>query len=713
MKSLFDFFLLRLPAEIQQDLKDATFSVKEKNPNDQLQKGTVTILKRLIEEKQLLENKLINKEELLKTEKRKKGLVHSIKKRRMIRTQKKQTKREIVILEQLAFQVACLSCYLTQKMKASEDYLESLKLIKHPYIELFVTYFEENPSNYEASYNKIKRLARILEAQEDFTKEMKANLINIQSWIYGQQGDIGFIKELYKYTQNRIKETTNLIEQFALQDCALNIIWWMLHSGLESNIEEMMAFIKPYVQKYHLYKNYTTFLNVQGAIDSYFGNNKKALECFEKLKLEHEKYHDTYRLSIAIGNASETYFVMGKVLKACTMMEEAIKLYKESTDSWPYLYLTEIGNIYYLLGETKKAEQSILQAYEIQKKDKSMHKAFILFELIHFYLRIENLLEAEKYLEELRLLAKDLHALSVNAQVDYLFGFYELLDQNFSNAIKYLQIALQKAQKTKDMELILLCNSQLTAAYLQKYRLSEQQKHLNLALNFIDTVIQLAIENYHNQILSIALMIRSILRATKGEFQKARKDIEKAQKISKKYDMKKWSEDVEKVEELIARAQTKQKMELKQQHLIETLLPQFKSMLSMKLVERKQKEVKILGMLVISKSGVPIYTKLKSNLQANRLLLSGMLTAIDNLAHNILEGKDRGRLKDISYEDFAIILHPIKDGLIAIIASEATADVRMWAGFIAERVKEVPVVISEITSQLEENIGDLLEQMKI
>lgn len=610
MKSLFAFFLLRLPAEIQQDLKEATSSVKEKNPNDQLQKGTVTILKKLLEEKQSLEKRLTTKEGLLKKEERIKGWGHPIKRWRILRARKKEIQKKITVLEQSAFQVACLSCYLTQKMKATEDYLAYLKRLKHPYIELFITYFEENPSNYEASYDKIKNLAEILEAREDFTEEMKANLMNIQSWIYGQQGDIGCLKEFYKYIKTRIKATTNIIEQFALQDCVLNIVWWLLHSGLESHIEEMMTFIQPYVEKYHLYKNYTTFLNVQGAIYSYFGDNKKALACFEKLKLEHEKYQDTYRLSIAIGNASETYFVMGEIMKACIMMEEAIKLYKESTGSWPYLYLTEIGNIYYLLGETEKAEQSLLHAYEIQKKDKSMHKAFILFELVHFYLRIENLLEGEKYLKELRLLAKDLQALSVNAQVDYLFGFYELLDQNFSNAIKYLQTALQKAQKTKDMELILLCNSQIAAAYLQKYRLSEQQKHLNLALNFIDTVTQLAVENYHNQILSIALMIRSVLWATKGEFQKAQKDIEKARKLSKKYDLNKWSEDLTRIEELVATAQTKQKMELKQQHIIETLLPQFKSMLSMKLLERKPKKVKVLGMLVISKSGVPIYTKL-------------------------------------------------------------------------------------------------------
>ena len=136
------------------------------------------------------------------------------------------------------------------------------------------------------------------------------------------------------------------------------------------------------------------------------------------------------------------------------MMEQAIKLYKESTGKWPYLYLTEMGNMYYLTGDDR-AEKSFLQAYEIQKKEKTIFKAFIMFELIHYYLRVEEMSKAQAYLSELKLLAKELEILSVNAQVDYLLGYSEMLNLNFSNAIKFIQTSLDLAQQTKDFDLIL------------------------------------------------------------------------------------------------------------------------------------------------------------------------------------------------------------------------------------------------------------------
>ncbi|MHA1809857.1 MAG: tetratricopeptide repeat protein, partial [Candidatus Heimdallarchaeaceae archaeon] len=566
MQSIFEYFVERFSQPLQNLLNQSIEEQDEVNPNDKLQKGVVLALEYVIKNKSKFGEKEI-------------------------------------------FDLASMSCYLTQKMKANEEFLKLLKEVKHPYIELFVAYFEENPTNYLESLNKIEKITKLLEEREDYSDEMRANVLEIHSWVYGQQSDVAKVKEILKYVRSRIKETDNLVEQFGLQESYMNCSWWFLHLGIEMDFDEIFTFVDPYVQKYKFYKTITSYLNVKGGIESFMGDNHEAIKSFEELIKVHEEYNDDYRLSIATGNLAEVHMVMGKSNLAKDMMEKAINLYKESTGKWPYLYLTELGNMYYLLGDDR-AEESFLHAYEIQRKEKSLHKAFIMYELIHYYLRIENLVEAKKYLKELRSLSKELEAPSINARVDYLRGFLEMLNHNLSNASEYLISALEQAKHTRDVELILFCNIQLSVAYLWYYRLLENRESLNLAMSYIDTVSQLAVENNHNQILTSSLMICAVLCSVNGEYEKSLEDIRKARQVGKDIDFETLKRDLDKIEHSIQNARNTGLLEVAGQNIIEYILPQFKSLLSLKLVQTKRKDVEVLGLLIISESGIPIFSKL-------------------------------------------------------------------------------------------------------
>ena len=669
MQSIFEYFKDRFSTKLQSIIEKQIEKQDDKNPNDKLQKGASLSLEYALENKKDFSDKEL-------------------------------------------FEIGCLCCYLTLKMKANESFLNLLKQIDHPYIKIFVVYFEENPSNYLASLERIKELVPIIEKRDDFTDEMKANILEITSWVYGQQSDISEIKEIYKYVRKQLPKTDNPIEQFGLQESYMNCAWWFLHSGIEVDFEEMFKFIEKYVNKYRFYKTLTSYLNVKGGVESFMGDNHEAIKSFDELIKTHEKYNDDYRLSIAVGNLAEVHMVMGKSQLAKEMMEKAIKLYKDSTDQWPYLYLTELGNMYYLLGDDR-AEESFLHAYEIQKKEKSLHKAFIMYELIHFYLRIEDLEKANSYLKEFRELAKELEAPSINARVDYLRGFYEMLNHNLSNATQYLLSALEQAKYTRDLELTLFSNIQLSVAYLWYYRLLENQESLNLALSYIDTVRQLAIENNHNQILMSSLMICSVLCSVNGEYEASLEDLKKARQISKNVDFENLKRDLDNIERSIQEAKDTGLLEVQGQNIIEFILPQFKSLLSLKMIQTKKREVEVLGLLIISESGIPIYSKLKEKLKANDLLLSGLLMAITQFAESILEGKEIGRLKDVNYEDFCITLQAIKNGIVAVIASEVSSDIRMWSMTLANRIKEIPPVVTNFVSKIPGKIEDLLEEVEL
>ncbi|MCE7743464.1 MAG: hypothetical protein GOP50_13515 [Candidatus Heimdallarchaeota archaeon] len=669
MQEFLEFFANRLSHPLQIILKELIEDQDDKNPNERIRKGSTIALQEVLEHPEKYGD-----------------------------------------LDKL--EIAALSCYLTQKMKADEDFITLLKKVDHPYIEFFITYFEENPTNYLESFEKLKTILKTLEKREDYTEEMKATIAEINSWVYGQQGDIAKIKEIHLFVKKRITKTENLVEHYGLQEAFMNSLWWYLHSGVEVDFEEMFDFIVPFVEKYNFYKVQTSYLNVRGSKNSFIGDNIKAVSCFKKLIAIHEEFNDDYRLSIAVGNLAEVLLVLGQVQKAKEMMERAITLYKESTGQWPYLYLTEVGNIYYLLGD-KRAEESFLHAYEIQKQEKSMHKAFIMYELVHYYLRIENLEEAMKYLKELRILSKELETPSINARVDYLRGFYEMLNHNLSNALAYLGSSLEQSKHTKDMELILFCNIQLSVAHLWYYRLLEKKESLNLAISYIDTVRQLAVENNHNQILTTSLMICSVLCLLNGDYEGSIRDLERAREMSKDIDIQNLMNDIDLIEQSINSAKETGQLNIQSQNIIEFILPQFKSLLSLKLTQTKQKSVEVLGLLIISDSGIPIFSKLKEKLKANDLLLSGLLMAITQFAESILEGDEIGRLKDVNYEDFCITLQAIKNGIVAVIATEVSSDIRMWAMTLANRIKEIPPVVTKFVSAVPSKIDDLLEQVDL
>ncbi|GAH35044.1 unnamed protein product, partial [marine sediment metagenome] len=109
----------------------------------------------------------------------------------------------------------------------------------------------------------------------------------------------------------------------------------------------------------------------------------------------------------------------------------------------------------------------------------------------------------------------------------------------------------------------------------------------------------------------------------------------------------------------------------------------------------------------------PIYSKLKDKLKANDLLLSGLLMAITQLAESILEGKEIGRLKDVNYDDFCITLQAIKNGIVAVIASEVSSEIRMWSMALANRIKEIPPVVTKFVSTVPSKIDDLLEEVNL
>ncbi|MHA1305655.1 MAG: tetratricopeptide repeat protein [Candidatus Heimdallarchaeota archaeon] len=707
MQLLFDSFIRRFSHQTRDRLQAAVAHQNDLNPIERMQKGVCLVLKEYLAEKVELQKIGEMKIDVTTT-----GPFAGLKRGRRIRKKKALIESKIILNKQTCFHLACLSCYITQQMKATEEYCALLKQIDHMYIDAFIAFFEETPSNYQETLEKIDEVAEKLSNEDYYDDEMKAHIIALQTGAYGQKGDIAFLKNSFKYLLKRLPQTENVVEIRGLQDIAISVIWWSLHSGSEANIDEMVTFIEPFILKYKLYMSFTDYLNLKGAIASYFGDNDEGIRCFEILRNEYEMYNDNYRLSIAIGNLAESYFAGGKIVLAKSMLEEAIKLYFDSTGKWPYLYLTELGNIYYIT-EDERAEELFLQAYDIQKKEKSLFKGFILYELVHFYLRTEQNKKAERYLAELISLAKDLQALSINVCVEYLRGFSELANQNFSSAIEYLQTALELARETGDMDLILTCNIQMAAANLQKYRFSEQQTHLTLALNHIDTAIKLAIENGQNQILTIGLMIRSLLLASIGEFASAEKDITEAKEIGAEIDLDKWKEDIVNIESTIKTAHKEGKMELDRESVFKYIIPQFKSMLSFKLVERKPVKANVIGLLVITESGVPIYSNLDKSIKTNQLILSGLLAAINQLSSSILDGQEKGRLQEVLYDNFWITVQPLTHGIVAVIASDATAEIRMWASDIADRIKEVPITITEFTDQMVDKIGDLLEQMDI
>ena len=266
MQLLFDYYKKRLPQDICDRLDHAVSHQNNLNPVERLHKGVYLVLKETLKEKDELK-KLIN----YKMEFSGKGLILKLKEKRKEKVKRNHINNMLIAKEEVVLQLACLSCYLIPKMKASLEFIEVLKKINHPYIQLFVAYFEEDPSNYEETLQEVDKLNDQIEVRPDFTKEMKAFIVATKSWVYGHKGDVAELKRLYKYIKQRLPNTENIVEIRGSQDSASNIIWWLLHSGVEANVHEMIEYIEPYIEKYKLYMSYTDFLNLKGPVVSYLG----------------------------------------------------------------------------------------------------------------------------------------------------------------------------------------------------------------------------------------------------------------------------------------------------------------------------------------------------------------------------------------------------------------------------------------------------------
>ncbi|MCK5183769.1 MAG: hypothetical protein KAQ95_05645, partial [Candidatus Heimdallarchaeota archaeon] len=114
------------------DVKDRLLSAishqTDLNPADRLQKGVSLVLGEVLKEMKELEEM-----QEMKIEVSSKGPFAKLRTQSKIRKKRNFIQNKLMLNQEIAFQLACLSSYLTQKMKATEDYISLLKEIKHPY----------------------------------------------------------------------------------------------------------------------------------------------------------------------------------------------------------------------------------------------------------------------------------------------------------------------------------------------------------------------------------------------------------------------------------------------------------------------------------------------------------------------------------------------------------------------------------------------------
>ena len=83
------------------------------------------------------------------------------------------------------------------------------------------------------------------------------------------------------------------------------------------------------------------------------------------------------------------------------------------------------------------------------------------------------------------------------------------------------------------------------------------------------------------------------------------------------------------------------------------------------------------------------------------------------MAGEIVGGKNKGRLQKIVFDKFNTLVQPLKNGIVAIISENLTAEIQMWVNAIIERVHIVPQIIPSNMRQFEKEFIDILELMKI
>ncbi|MDH5403559.1 MAG: hypothetical protein OEY49_13775, partial [Candidatus Heimdallarchaeota archaeon] len=194
----------------------------------------------------------------------------------------------------------------------------------------------------------------------------------------------------------------------------------------------------------------------------------------------------------------------------------------------------------------------------------------------------------------------------------------------------------------------------------------------NILHEVVDEFILFGDEQGNPMISMQGLRLKSELYIDLGNYQEAENNYRIAYKLAEKFEFEPMMKTIN--EDLAGLAEFKL-LNKPKKSLFNSLKEKIKTLNSSGGGKYKQVEFEQLGILLLSKVGLPIFEYyISEKLQSDSALISGLITAISGFVNELVAGT--GSLRSIIHEDLCLLLEPFEDFVTLGIVSKETFEAR-------------------------------------
>jgi tetratricopeptide (TPR) repeat protein len=424
--------------------------------------------------------------------------------------------------------------------------------------------------------------------------------------------------------------------------------------------------------------------NIAGAFYMHIGETEKAIEAFQISKNIREDWDDKRGIYVLLTNIGAYLTYCGEFIKAIDYLEKAnqlgSKLFKKQIVG-PYNFtasLTNLAEVYLYTGELDKAYDNITKANELLNP---IQKTTYGYSEVKKNL-VEILIERGDY-RSAEIVLNELHEIISEKEFDpiitgYYYGLGRLKshEKKVYEAHKAFIVALKYAIQTQDFNFQLKIQLRLAQLYFQEFGETYDIKALINVNKFIDNIILASKEQNFSYLLCRCLILKANVEQFQNNFLKALEILEEGLRFSKELKIERQIilEKIDKLKKILQENGVKEN----HQSLLEDSFLQLRNSFNFSF-NRNLIVIpfKIYGIMIVDRSGLPVYSHfLEEELKKSDILISGLISAINTLASQILNQAEIGELKTIKHENIEILLEKQEDRLIVLITDQDTFELR-------------------------------------
>lgn len=538
-----------------------------------------------------------------------------------------------------------------------------------------------------------KRYNYILEQFEKF-KAMESDGISFSFFdkldIYQFLGYLAFQKFDFSEVKNLLRNIRDLYESHEEED-SLSLVYratfssiLAYHNGIIGDFDDanfLIAIAQEIAEKLSLPYLTSQVQSNLGSLLVYQGYLYEGLD----------KYQEALQLATIVGNSYSIARIKGNIAYnqlTLGLYDEALENFLQVKDyaeqikgiapvNFHVNMLLHIAEAYELQGKFVEALKFVEQALSLEEQNKSItiNLLFIYYQQTKIYIKSDDLFSAKRSLKKLKRAMSKIDSRPVKPCYHYLSGLIEIKEANFGSAKRaFLEtIKLAEGQVVQHFGLVhIKAAFQLANVLLHSYQFMGNPEEFQQALSLIKNLVTTAKEKNLNPLLCDVLIVRSFMYEILNKLEMANIDLSTAQKIAEEQKLPMHLLRVNERRTKLQASDTRQTKSEKTNSLLEYLGDTLPLILTTQVTsQQKETDTSLLGILVMTDSGLPIYSRyFDEEIKTQDMLLSGLITAVSSFIKDVFASETGGSLKSISHEHVTIIIERISQNVSLVFFSE-------------------------------------------